>query len=166
QRAIERKGGGMPLLDLEPFVFPETLLQGPIDLAGRRHWWVLHTRPRAEKSLTRRLLGRSVSFFLPLYHKQCRMGGRLRSSSLPVFPGYVFLYGDPQDRRYALETNLVVRPLEVNDQQELHDDLRRVHQLVLSGSPLAPEERLEPGSPVEIISGPLAGMEGKILRRG
>ena len=35
-----------------------------------------------------------------------------------------------------------------------------------SGVPLAAEGRLEPGTLVEITSGPLAGIEGKVLRRG
>lgn len=155
----------MPLLELEPYVFPPTLLTDkPVETPAV--WWALHTRPRAEKSLARRLLARSSAFFLPLYHREWRSGGRLRSSYLPLFPGYLFLHGDSQARLRALETNLVVRALEVKDPLRLGEDLRRVYQLVKSGAPLSPEERLRPGTRVEIISGPLAGMEGKILRRG
>jgi transcription antitermination factor NusG len=157
----------MPLLQLEPFVYPEDLLvEESFQAEVEGQWWVLHTRPRAEKSLARRLRKRLVAHFLPLYHREWRSGSRLRSSYLPLFPGYLFLRGDHQARLYALETNLVVRTLEVKDQERLGVDLRRVYQLVKSGSPLAPEDRLVPGSSVEIISGPLAGMEGKILRRG
>ena len=164
---VQAKGGNaMPLLQREPFIFPENLLQGKGAQAGPGTWWVLHTKPRAEKSLARRLLPRHIAFFLPVYHRQWRTGGRLRSSYLPLFPGYLFLFGEPEARLYSLETNLVVRPLEVKDQVQLHDDLRRVYQLVMSGSPLAPEDRLVPGSLVEILSGPLAGLEGKILRQG
>jgi transcriptional antiterminator RfaH len=156
----------MPLLQQEPCIFPESLLQGPLAQAGPGSWWVLHTKPRAEKSLARRLLRRNLAFFLPVYHRQWRTAGRLRSSYLPLFPGYLFLFGTAEARLYSLETSLVVRPLEVKNQDQLHDDLRRVYQLVLSGSPLAPQERLAPGSAVEILSGPLAGLEGKILRQG
>jgi transcriptional antiterminator RfaH len=154
----------MPLLRLEPFAFPEDLLESALESSG--NWWVLHTKPRAEKSLARQLLARRSPYFLPLYHRKWRTGGRLRSSYLPLFPGYLFLRGDSQDRLRALETNLVVRALDVSDQAQLRADLVRVYQLVQSGSPLAPEDRLTPGSPVEIISGPLAGVQGKILRRG
>lgn len=153
----------MPLLNLEPYVFPQDLLT---DGAHAGTWWALHTRPRAEKSLARRLLARQISFFLPLYQREWRSGGRLRSSYLPLFPSYLFLHGESQARLHALETNLVVRVLDVKDQEKLHTDLRRVYQLVISGAPLAPEDRLLPGTAVEIISGPLVGMEGKIVRRG
>jgi transcriptional antiterminator RfaH len=66
----------------------------------------------------------------------------------------------------TLETNLVARVLPVEDQQQLHGDLVRVHCLVASGAPLSPEERLQPGAMVEITDGPLVGLEGKVLRRG
>lgn len=153
----------MPLLPLEPFIQPDDLLSGPA-LPGR--WWVLHTRPRAEKGLVRRLHASGARFFLPLFQRQWRSQGRRLCSHLPLFPGYVFLCGEAQDRLKALETNLVVNCLHVEDQAELHADLARVYQMIAAGAPLTPEERLEPGTPVEITAGPLAGLEGKVLRRG
>jgi transcriptional antiterminator RfaH len=155
----------MPLLPLEPFIFPDDLLREPPSAdAGR--WWVLHTRPRAEKSLVRGLFRRHVPFFLPLSKRQWRNRGRLHSSHLPLFPGYVFLQGDGQSVFRTLETNLVARILEVPDQEQLHADLARIYCLIAAGAPLAPEDRLQPGAIVEIIRGPFTGLEGKILRRG
>jgi transcriptional antiterminator RfaH len=161
------EGTFMPLLPLEPFVFPGDLLSG--QTAGSDdllRWWVLHTRPRAEKALARRVLNQKISFFLPLYKRQWRSKGRLLSSHVPLFPGYVFLRGDGHARQKALETNLVANCLPVNDQLRLWSDLTRVYSLMASGSPLSPEDRLQPGTHVEIVSGPLAGIQGKIIRRG
>jgi transcriptional antiterminator RfaH len=157
----------MPVLPLEPFVFPEDLFTRPVDLeSSPARWWVLHTRPRAEKALARTLLQHQISFFLPLFPRERRLRGRLVRSHLPLFPGYVFLRGDSQARLQALTTNLVVHPLVVDNQAELHADLARVYCLMAAGAPLAPEERLQPGTWVEITGGPLAGLEGKIIRRG
>jgi hypothetical protein len=158
----------MPLLPLEPFVSPPTLLvDGPPEAGDARRWWVLHTRPRAEKSLARRCLRRDVSYFLPLHKKQWRnRGGRLLCSYVPLFASYLFLFGDELGRVTALETNLVARCLAVDDQAQLHTDLARVHRLIVAGAPLTPEEQLEPGDLVDIVTGPLAGMQGKVLRRG
>jgi transcriptional antiterminator RfaH len=152
---------------LEPFVFPDGLLTGPVvdlDPAGR--WLVLHTRPRSEKALARRLLNRGVSFFLPLYQRKWRSRGRMQCSHLPLFPGYLFLHGDEGARLHALETNLVARWLPVPDQARLHHDLARVYRLIVAEAPLTPEDHLLPGTPVEIIQGPLAGLEGTVIRRG
>jgi transcriptional antiterminator RfaH len=157
----------MPLLPLEPFIFPETLLDSPPDASpDSAWWWALHTKPRAEKKLVRRFLDQGTSFFLPLYERQWRSGRRLQRSYLPLFPGYVFLRGDHHARLAALQTNLIVNCLPVADQAQLHQELGRVYRLMTSGVPLAPEDRLLPGTPVEVTHGPFAGLEGKVLRRG
>ncbi len=157
----------MPVLPLEPFVHPDDLFtrgEGPPADGGQ--WWVFHTRPRAEKALARKLLDRRIPFFLPLYNRQRRTRGRLLTSYLPLFPSYLFMRGDDAARVQALTTNLIARNLHVEDQGELWTDLTRVFRLMASGASLAPEAKLQPGALVEITAGPLAGLEGKVLRRG
>jgi len=157
----------MPLLPPETFVWPDDLLARPtppVDAAAR--WWALHTRPRAEKTLARHFLGRELSFFLPLAKKRWRNRGRLFTSTSPLFLGYIFLWGDEEARVAALTTNQVAHCIRVEDQAQLHQDLARVHRLMASGEPLTPEERIQPGDWVEITSGPLEGLQGKIIRRG
>lgn len=166
----------MPLLPLEPYLFPKALFEpsafsaetSPVETspAGAERWWVLHSRPRSEKALARQFLARRLPFFLPLYQKQWRSNSRLQSSYLPLFPGYIFLRADDDGRVAALTTNLVVNVLPVVDQQTFFNDLKHVHQLMESGSTLTPEDHLEPGTAVEITAGPLAGLEGKVLHRG
>ncbi|HEV3257616.1 MAG TPA: transcription termination/antitermination NusG family protein [Gemmataceae bacterium] len=156
----------MPLLALEPAVFPAELFSaGEAGLSPGR-WWVLHTCPRAEKALAQKLLRRQIGFFLPLYERRWRNRGRLFCSHLPVFPGYVFLRGDRDQRLAALETKLVVRVLEVEDQRQLQEDLERVNRLIVSKVPLAPEERLATGTWVVVTSGSLEGMKGRVLSHG
>jgi transcriptional antiterminator RfaH len=157
----------MPILPPEPFILPENLLEQPFPaVVGECCWWVLHTRPRAEKSLARRALDQGLPFFLPLYNRQWQSRGRLFSSHLPLFPGYLFVFGDYYARLESLRTNLVAQALPVIDQARLHEDLRRVYHLMVSGVPLSPEERLQPGDLVEVTAGPLIGIGGKVLRRG
>ncbi len=156
----------MPFLPLEPFVSPAELFQ---DAAGNRNgdsrWWALYTRPRAEKTLARRLLARDIPFFLPLYKRQYRCSGRMVKGYLPLFTGYLFLLGDEQARIHALETNLISRTIFVEDQAQLESDLAQVYRLMDGGFVLTPEEKLIPGTPVEITSGPLMGLRGKVLDR-
>jgi transcription antitermination factor NusG len=161
----------MPLLSSEISVYPPDLLSAAPNPAvvldapcGR--WWVLHTRPRTEKALARRLLSRSVGFFLPQYEKKALIRGRLLSSHLPLFPGYLFLHGDSAGRLAALETNLIVNCLPVVDQRQLHADLERVFRLMNSDAPLTPEARLGVGDRVEIIEGAMAGLKGLVVRCG
>lgn len=157
----------MPTLRLEPYVYPDGILDRAAPSADESvRWWVLHTRPRAEKALARRLRAREVPYFLPLAQSDSHGRRPVVPSYSPLFPSYVFLFGDHDTRVLALETNLLVQCLFVDDQLQLHGDLVRVHRLVASGARLTPESRLTPGTPIEITGGPFAGMDGKILRRG
>jgi transcriptional antiterminator RfaH len=156
----------VPILSAEPDRFPADLFE-PADAdmpdsAGA--WWVLHSKPRQEKSLARHLHSAGVPFFLPTISRRARIRGRVLTSRLPLFTGYVFLHADAAGRLAALTSNRVARCLAVPDQGRFWDDLRQVDRLLSSGAPVTPEERLAVGSPVEITSGPLAGLSGVIVR--
>jgi transcription antitermination factor NusG len=155
----------MPILPPEPAFYPGCLFEetSPAVSAGQR-WQVFHTKPRQEKSLARRLHSKGIAFYLPVVRRRLALRGRVLSSHVPLFPGYLFLLGDGDARLQALETGCVVRTLDVADQQGLWNDLRQIQRLIATGAPVTPEERLTPGMTVEITRGPLAGLRGKIIR--
>jgi len=156
----------MPLLEAEARTFPETLFADPaVTAPGEARWWVLYTRARMEKSLARHLRAREIPFYLPLYKQTWKTRGRARTSYLPLFPGYVFLFGDDDARVTALETNLLSSTIPVVDQQRLFDDLARVERVLGGEVPVAPEDHLPPGSPVEIAAGTFQGLRGTVVRR-
>ena len=155
----------MPILPPEPALFPERLFEeGAFQAVAERAWWVLHIKPRQEKSLARQLNEKAIPFYLPLIRRRWRLRGRVMTSLLPLFGGYLFLYADRDERLSALGTHRVVRTLDVADQIGLWHDLRQVHRLIESGAPVTTEERLAPGMAVEVREGPLAGLKGKIIR--
>jgi transcription antitermination factor NusG len=156
----------MPLLELEPFISSEELLSAPVPPSEKEApWWVVHTRPRVEKALARKLYETGRAFFLPLHKNRWYANGRWRTSYLPLFPGYLFVRGDGALRDFVLATNQVAHVLPVADQAGLHADLFAVYRAMQSGLLMAPEERLCPGSPVEIVAGALKGLKGTVLRR-
>src|SRR5687768_2660559 len=106
----------MPILDREPSVYPEDLLSefAPLATDIDRRWWVLYTKPRQEKSLARDLIGYRVPFFLPLVTKRRIYRGRRMRSLVPMFSGYLFLFGSDEELR-AISTNRVSQLLSVHD---------------------------------------------------
>jgi transcriptional antiterminator RfaH len=155
----------MPILAVEPSWYPGELFEETgTPPSADRVWWVLHTKPRQEKSLARQLCSAEVPFYLPLIVHRFRLRGRTMTSHVPLFGGYVFLLGTPQERLTALNTRRVVQSLDVMDQAGLWHDLRQLHRLIRSGAPITPEDKLAPGMTVEIKSGPLAGLKGRIVR--
>ena len=130
-------------------------------------WWCLHTKPRQEKATARELRKGGLTFYLPQVLKEDRTPqGRKIRSVIPLFPGYLFLFGDPTDRVSALRGNRLVSVLEVSDQDSLERDLRQIHTMLSSGLPVAPESTVPVGARVRISTGPLMGVEGTVIRRG
>jgi transcriptional antiterminator RfaH len=153
----------MPILPHEADLFPTDLFENPEHRGAAQSWWVLHTKPRQEKSLARELHAAGTAFYLPLIARRTQMRDRVVTSHVPLFDGYVFLHADNEARITALATSRVVHSLPVADQDALWRDLGQVHRLIRTGAPITPEDRLAPGMSVEIRHGPLAGLRGKIL---
>lgn len=158
----------MPILPPEPFAFPTNPFAAGATEGHESdgEWYVMHTKSRAEKSLARWLFAASVRFFLPLYKKKSIQNGRRVIAFQPLFSGYLFVWGDADARYHALASNQVARCLPVPDQDRLDADLAAVHRLMAGDLPLTPVQQIPPGSPVEVIDGPFAGMTGRMVRVG
>jgi len=156
----------MPLLPAEPMLYPDHLFAAPFaeavpDECGR--WWVYQTRPKSEKAFARLLLKSETAFFLPQYTNSWRKNGRSFQSRLPLFPGYVFVFGAQPAREAAFATNFVVREITVSDQPQFARELASVRTLLGGGGAVRPEETLPRGLRVKIAEGSFAGVEGRVL---
>jgi transcription antitermination factor NusG len=93
------------------------------------------------------------------------MRGRTRQVRIPLFPGYIFIYGSEADRLSALKTNRLLTIQQVPDGNCLRRQLISLGQLIAAGAPLVRESRLVAGERVRIKTGLFRGIEGVILRR-
>jgi transcriptional antiterminator RfaH len=153
----------MPTTPYESDIFPDNLLEFPPPDA---RWWAAYTFVCREKVFMQRLQKFKVPFYGPLIKRTTRTpSGRARPGFVPLFPGYVFLCGNEEQRLEAFRTKCVVRTVEAPDKAELIFDLRQVRQLIASDAPLSPEARLVRGMKVRIRSGPFAGIEGSVIKR-
>jgi transcriptional antiterminator RfaH len=155
----------MPILAPEITIHPDDLLDTDFFAPSERRWWAVYTQSRQEKVIARRLLAREVPFYLPLVAKDNLIRGRRVRSHVPLFAGYVFLFGSDDERSAALSTNRVSGILPVADQSRLHEDLRQVRRLIAARAPLTVEDRLLPGQRVRVKGGALSGLEGVVLSR-
>lgn len=152
----------MPILGEEPDIFPATLLVEP----SSDPWWVVYTRSRQEKQLMRKLRGVQVGHYCPLIARRSRSpAGRVRTSYLPLFTNYLFVQAPSELRIKVLETNCVSRILDVTDPSLLIHDLQQIHNLILTGAAVSPEDRIEAGTRIRVKSGPFKGYEGYVVQR-
>jgi transcription antitermination factor NusG len=155
----------MPILQQEVSLWPKDLLDSPPAESSELRWWLLYTRARQEKAVARKLLSHAIPFYCPLVRRTLQYNGRRIHSYVPLFAGYVFMYGAKEAMDCAWTTRCLSRILLVNDQECLRNDLQQIHQLIASNAPLTPESRLVPGNRVRVRAGPLLGLEGTVLRR-
>ena len=157
----------MPILDKELDLYPDDLLQRQeLGLEEDHCWWAFYTISRREKELMRRLVVLDIPFYCPIIPQRRRSpAGRFRTSYLPLFANYVFVYGNKEDRYNSYTTNCIARDIEVTDGTQLTQDLRQLHKLILADVPLTRESKLEPGQFVRIKSGAFRNYEGHIVRR-
>ena len=157
----------MPILDSEPDLYPDDLLDGPGEFpAEDRLWWAIYCLARREKQLMRLLRAMDIAFYGPLVSKRNRSpSGRTRTSHVPLFPGYIFLCGSEEQRQAAMTTNCISQCIEAPDPASLIEDLRQIRNLICAGQPVTMEAKLEAGQQVRVKSGPFANVEGTVLRR-
>lgn len=149
----------------QPSLYPEHLLDGLNGEWPDRRWWVLYTKARQEKAVVRRLLGYEIPFYLPLVKKTTVYRRSRLTVHVPLFAGYVFMYGSEDERVRSLTTNRISRILAVHEPDRLRRDLRQISRLIASGAPLTVESRLLPGNRVRVRYGSLGGLEGIVLAR-
>lgn len=159
----------MPILDAQPDIYPNHLLTDEFLVQAKEtghQWWVLATRSRAEKKLLHWLQKYEAPHYCPLIEKRYRSpGGRIRTSYLPAFTGYVFMLGNDEHRYQALTSNYVVRNDLIKLDEDFERELRQIHTAIHSGVRLVPEAKIEQGQRVLVRSGPFKGYEGTAIRR-
>lgn len=157
----------MPILAQEPDIYPESLFSNSaLTQPPGYQAWALYCLSNKEKALMRRLRALEIPHYGPMVAKRYRSpAGRVRTSYVPLFAGYVFLFGDEALRYDAKCTGYISRCIEVPDVLQLTADLQQIHRLIELGAPLTAEQRLVPGMRVRIRSGSFAGFEGTIIQR-
>jgi transcription antitermination factor NusG len=133
----------------------------------QQRWYVAQTCANHEKRVEEHLQLRTVEAYLPVYGSVRRWKDRSVRLALPLFPGYVFVRLALRDRLQVLQTPSVVRlvgfggqptPLPDHEIDALRQGL--AHNLLME-----PHPYLKVGQRVRVKSGPLAGLEGLLLRK-
>jgi transcription antitermination factor NusG len=139
-----------------------------VDLAGTDSppWYAVYTFPRHEKAVAEDLALRQVQTYLPLYLSARRWAGRRALVQLPLFPGYVFVRISAGERIRVLEHPSVLRLVTFGGKPAPLTDgeIERLRAALETGK-AEPFPFLVPGRRVRVKSGPLAGVEGTVLRR-
>jgi transcription antitermination factor NusG len=133
---------------------------------GNEPWHALHTRYQHEKLVDELLTRQGFETFLPLYTVVHRWKDRTKKLSVPLFPNYVFVRGVAGRTLRVLKTPGVCSFVGSLGRPEVlpHSEITAIRQVVENSLPVEPHPFLTSGEWVRIQSGPLAGLEGILVR--
>ncbi len=151
--------------DNPPACFPEQLFTSPTAGKDEKIWWVARTKSRQEKALAWNLVAREVEYFLPLVSRPQKCKGRMRSSIVPLFNGYLFFRADQTARSEAMKTGKIAQVLEVKDQQGLLSELSSLARASAAKIELTLCDFVTSGQRVRILDGPFKDLEGIVKKR-
>jgi transcription antitermination factor NusG len=130
-------------------------------------WNAVYTRHQHEKLVAESLTGNGFEVFLPTYNTIRQWVDRKKQLSLPLFPCYVFLRSNLERRLQVLSTpgvHFVVmfagRPATIPDLE-----MDAIRKAVESRLRVEPHPFLRCGDWVRVTSGPLADVEGILVRK-
>jgi transcription termination/antitermination protein NusG len=131
------------------------------------NWYAVCTVSRHEKVVARQMNGSGLDHFLPLYRSVRRWKDRRKELELPLFPGYIFVRIPLRDRLQVQKLTGVLQivsfngkpaPLPESEIEVLRNGLAR-------NAWLEPHPYLKVGRRVRVRSGPMAGVDGILVRR-
>lgn len=132
-----------------------------------KSWYVIYTRSRAEKKVHEELIRNNIECFLPLQKKLHQWKDRKKWIETPLISGYCFVKITRKEYDKVLKNNNVVcyvtfegKAAVIPEKQidALKQMLRQYDFEVTVTT-----ENFKPGKKVEVICGPLIGLQGELV---
>ena len=130
-------------------------------------WYAIYTRHQHEKMVAQILTSKGFEAFLPLYEATHDWKDRSKTLSLPLFPCYVFLKGGLERRLQIITTPGIFGLVSSGGQPAAIPDfeIEAIRRAVDSGARIETHPYLKCGNWVRVKCGPLAGIEGILVRK-
>jgi transcriptional antiterminator NusG len=129
-------------------------------------WYATYVKHQHEKKTADLLQRKGIEVLLPLQRVVHRWKDRNKTLSLPLFPSYLFVHTNLENKWSILNTPgiffLVVN--QGGDSTIPLDEIESIRRLVASGQPSQAHPYLASGDTVQICAGPLQGMTGILDR--
>lgn len=133
----------------------------------KHNWYAVCTRHQHEKVVARALECKNFEIFLPLYKARRRWQDRIKEITVPLFPGYLFVREGLERWLPILTTAGVYRIVSCGDRPAAiqPSEIEGVRRIVESTLRIEPHPFLRSGDWVRVKYGPIAGLEGILLRK-
>jgi transcription antitermination factor NusG len=133
---------------------------------GRKRWYALYTKSRAEKKAEKELKAKGIEAYLPLEKRLKQWSDRKKWVEEPLIRSYIFVRVNKKDLSQAIYTPGIVtlvtfegKPAPIPDKQiqVIKDILSSEEKFEVTS------DRFEIGEKVEITQGGLKGLKGEMI---
>jgi transcription antitermination factor NusG len=137
------------------------------ELDLNHNWYAVCTRHQHEKTAARILEYKEFEVFLPLYKARHRWKDRFKEVYVPLFPGYLFVREELRRWLAIITTPGVSSIVSCGGQPAAipFSEIEGVRRIVESTLRVEPHPFLKSGDWVRVKYGPIAGVEGILLRK-
>jgi transcription antitermination factor NusG len=145
---------------------PASALELPAEYREKR-WYAAYTCPHHEKYASAQMRNQEIECFLPLYQSMRRWKDRRKQLELPLFPGYVFVHIALRDRLRVLRLPGVVQLVSFRGVPAVlcESEIELLRNSMSRSDVFHPHPYLKVGKRVRVHNGPMAGLEGVLVRR-
>jgi transcription antitermination factor NusG len=132
-----------------------------------KRWFAVYTKYKCEKYVSNLLSKKQIESYVPLMTRTRRYDRKIKQYEVPLINCYVFAYITEDQYVHTLETEYVMKFLRHGKdlfaipQGEI-DVLKRITGVIKEVTSLE-KSALDIGEEVEVVSGSLAGLKGKII---
>ena len=138
-----------------------------IDQTSPFSWYAVYIKSRAEKKAESELQSKEIECFLPLQRKLRQWSDRKKWVEMPLIPGYLFVKICSREHNKVIESNYIVSYVRFDGKAAtIPDNQIEYLKLMLKQANAEIEitrENFEPGQLIEVIAGPLIGLQGKLV---
>jgi transcription antitermination factor NusG len=162
---LSERGEALPQKAIRPTAVTQD--SETVPLRDGRRWFAVYTTPRHEKRVSEHFKVRAIDAFLPL----CRVFHRWNNGckvlvELPLFPSYVFVRADRQERARVVGVPGVLAIVgSGREPSPLPDCEIEALRSSIDLCKFEPYPYLVVGERARIKAGPMAGIEGVLVRK-
>lgn len=131
-----------------------------------QNWCVLYTYPNYEKKVLKVATQKNITCFLPTQKVERTWSDRRKILEIPLFPNYLFVQVNKQNRFTILDILGVVRFVSLSGKPAIISDYEiDLIRKMTNGPEVALEREFVNGDLVRIIEGPFMGLEGILFQK-
>lgn len=135
-------------------------------MENEKVWYALYVKSRSEKKVAAELEGEGIEYYLPLEQRLKQWSDRKKWVEEPLFRSYIFVHINDKDYYRTLVVHGAVRYVTFEG-KAVTVPPQQIEAIKLYLDEIAPvstaEENWVVGQKVEILSGKLTGLQGKLV---